>query len=278
MSQRKVTFNLATQALFYKKRAPHLGELVRFEPYESGAETGRASNNTIFYGSGRESSPSPPPPPPAPCTWASPAPILVGCEAAESPCPSPPPSPAAGGGGGGFERPPPLKLNLGGANWAQGLANAYGCRSQPLDREAVSNTNAAGGGTGYMDLPPLKLTRHDYGLTEDEQPPSWNASPISPATHKSWLDKRKEEAAERKRALAAAYTDFLGKITPPNQRTPASVCMEGSNSSRHMSPLNLTPRPNAGDGHLTCVVEETDNDETEAALVAVCEKLKAEHL
>ena len=228
MSQRKVTFNLATQALFYKKRTPYFGTVARFEDYEDGSRTGRAVN-TIFYGSGREESPSPPPPPPPV------APMFVGCEPDDSPCPPPPPAPVA---------PPPL--NIGGA--------------------------AGGGG----DLPPLKLTRYEYPLIEEEQVPSWNASPISPGTHKSWLDKRLEEASERKNALAAAYADFIGKATPPNQRTPASLCIDGSSSSRHMSPLNLTPRPLGDEGLMS--VEEGVEDETEAALTAVCMKLKSGHL
>jgi len=167
-------------------------------------------------------------------------PMFVGCEPETSPCPPPPATPA-----------PPPPLNLGGLRLNFELG---------------------------QDLPPLKLKQHEYPLLEDEQAPSWNTSPISPAERKSWLDRRLEEAAERKNALARAYADFIGKVTPPNQRTPASVCwsLDGG-GSRHMSPLNLTPRPTADEGHLTGVVEEID-DETEASLAAVCEKLKAEHL
>jgi len=124
-----------------------------------------------------------------------------------------------------------------------------------------------------LGLLPLKLNRNDPPV-DMETPPSWNCSPISPGAKHAWRSARVEEESERKCALAAAYADFQGKVTPPNhltpcsQRTPASV-VRGDTPA--MSPLNLSPRANE---ELTVVPEDNEN-ESDGPLIAVCAKMAA---
>jgi len=96
--------------------------------------------------------------------------------------------------------------------------------------------------------PPPPLNLFSVGLsisvpkheTPTEQP-DYDVPPLSPSAHHEFRMQRAHEKEACATALSQALAHFHLSVTPPWQRTPASVRTPAKSPS--MSPLNLTPRP-----------------------------------